>query len=206
MSVFDALSSVYDRGMRPLEWLIFERLRRRIFPFVQGTILEFGIGTGVNLPLYRSWARVTGCDTSGQMLSWAGRRQTQSPVTLVQANVQRLPFADDSFDVVTGSLVFCSIADPAQGLAEARRVLGPDGRLVLLEHMRGTGLGAWLTDVLHPVWHARSRECHLNRETVTAVVRAGFDVRRVGHYWLGIVRVIEATVGQRGAIGETFLA
>ncbi len=206
MSVFDALSSVYDRGMRPLEWLVFGRLRRRTFPRVQGTILEFGVGTGVNLPLYGSGSRVTGCDTSGQMLGWAARRQTQTPVTLVQASVQCLPFADGSFDVVTGSLVFCSIADPAQGLAEARRVLDPEGRLVLLEHTRGTGLGAWLTDVLHPVWHARSRECHLNRETVNAVARAGFDVQRVDLYWLGIVRVIEATVGLRGAIGETSLA
>ena len=206
MSVFDDLSPVYDRGMRPLEWLVFGRLRRRTFPRVRGAVLEFGVGTGVNLPLYGSEARVTGCDTSGQMLGWAARRQTQRPVTLVQTSVQHLPFADDSFDVVTGSLVFCSIADPAQGLAEARRVLGPEGRLVLLEHTRGTGLGAWLTDVLHPVWHARSRECHLNRETVNAVARAGFDIQRVDNYWLGIVRVIEATVGQRGAIGETFLA
>lgn len=194
MSVFDELSSVYDRGMRPLEWLVFRRLRRRTFPCIRGDVLEFGVGTGVNLPLYESEARVIGCDISGEMLNWAARRRTQGRVALIQANVQRLPFADASFDVVTGSLVFCSVADPTQGLVEARRVLRPGGRLVLLEHTRGSGLGAWLTDLSHPLWHTWSRECHLNRETVQAVAEAGFGLQRVERHALGIVRVIEATV------------
>jgi len=195
MSVFDDVSSIYDRGMRPLEWLIFRRLRRRLFPSIQGDVLEFGVGTGVNLPLYRSDARVIGCDASDEMLDWAARRWTQNHVVLVQANVQRIPFADASFDAVTGSLVFCSVADPTRGLSEARRVLRPWGRLVLLEHTRGNGLGAWLTDLLHPLWHTCSRECHLNRETVRSVVQAGFRIQRVKQHMLGIVRVIEATAG-----------
>ena len=194
MSVFDGLSSVYDRGMRPLEWLIFGRLRRRIFPLLQGDVLELGVGTGVNLPLYGPETRVTGCDGSREMLGWASCRRTQTRVMLIPADAQHLPFADSCFDVVTGSLFFCSIADPAQGLAEARRVLRPEGRLVLLEHTRGDGLGAWLTDRLHPLWRNWSRECHLNRETVHTVAEAGFRVQRAERHALGIVQVIEAVV------------
>ncbi len=193
MSIFDDVSSTYDWGMQPLEWLILRRLRRRTFPLLRGDVLELGIGTGVNLPLYEPEARVTGCDASGEMLAWAARRHPQAPVTLVQADAQRLPFTDGSFDVVTASLVFCSVADPAQGLAESRRVLRPGGRLVLLEHTRGNGLGAWLMDAFHPLWHAWSRECHLNRETTRAVAEVGFEVQRVEQHVLGIVRVIEAT-------------
>jgi len=193
MGIFDDLSSVYDRGMLPLEWLIFRRLRRRTFSRISGSVLELGIGTGVNLPLYGPEARVTGCDASGEMLAWAGRRHTQAPVALVYSDAQRLPFADSSFDVVTGSLVFCSVTDPARGLAEARRVLHAGGHLVLLEHTRGSGLGAWLTDIFHPVWKSWSRECHLNRETVQTVAQAGFDVQRVEQHAMGIVRVIKAT-------------
>lgn len=179
--------------MLPLEWLIFRRLRRRIFPPLSGDVLELGTGTGVNLPLYGPDARVTGCDASGEMLTWAARHRTRAPVALVQVDVQRLPFTDGSFDLVTASLVFCSVADPARGLAEARRVLRPGGRLVLLEHTRGSGLGAWLTDTLCPLWDTWSRDCRLSRETAQAVVRAGFKVRRVERHALGIVRVIEAT-------------
>jgi SAM-dependent methyltransferase len=226
MSAFDSPSSTYDRGMLLLERLIFRQLRRRIFPRLGGDVLELGVGTGVNLPLYGSGARVTGCDANGEMLAWAARRHTRATAALVQADAQRLPFADGSFDVVAASLVFCSVADPARALAEARRVLHrpaptcpdrgrrakghcpepeegrcpelgegrPGGRLVLLEHTRGSGLGAWLTDVLHPLWDTWSRECRLNRETARAVAAAGFQVQRVEHHALGIVRVIEATV------------
>jgi SAM-dependent methyltransferase len=234
MSAFDSASSTYDRGMLLLERLIFRRLRRRIFPRLGGDVLELGVGTGVNLPLYGSGARVTGCDANGEMLAWAARRRARATAALVQADVQRLPFADGSFDVVAASLVFCSVADPARALAETRRVLRrpesacpergrriegrcpepacpepgrrtegrcpepaegrPGGRLVLLEHTRGNGLGAWLTDVLHPLWDTWSRECRLNRETARTVAAAGFQVQRVEHHALGIVRVIEATV------------
>jgi SAM-dependent methyltransferase len=203
-------SSPYDRGMLLLERLVFRRLRRRVFPGLQGNVLELGVGTGVNLPLYGAGARVTGCDASEGGLGWAARRKTQAPAALVRADAQRLPFADGSFDVVTGSLVFCSIADPARGLAEARRVLrGPStgsgphpelvegcagGRLVLLEHTRGSGLGAWLTDAVGLLWNTWSRECRLNRETTQAVAEAGFRLDRVERYALGIVRVIEASV------------
>ncbi len=210
--------SKYDRGMWLLERLIFRRLRRRVFPGLRGDVLELGVGTGVNLPLYGAGARVTGCDASEGGLGWAARRRAQAPAALVRADAQRLPFADGSFDVVAGSLVFCSIADPARGLAEARRVLrGPEhrgelveppvegtrpepveghagGRLVLLEHTRGSGLGAWLTDAVGLLWNTWSSECRLNRETTQAVIDAGFRLDRVERYALGIVRVIKASV------------
>lgn len=194
MSVFEQISSVYDRGMRPLELLIFRRLRHRTFPQVEGRVLELGVGTGVNLPLYGPDARVTGCDASEEMLSWAAQRCQQGCEALVQADVQHLPFADGSFDVVAGSLLFCIVPDPGRGLSEARRVLGAEGRLVLLEHTRGSGLGAFLTDLLNPLWHACSRDCHLNRETVRTVEEAGFELQGVEQHLLGVVRLIEAMV------------
>ena len=192
MSDFDNVSAVYDRGMRPLEWLIFARLRKRTFPRLRGRVLELGAGTGVNLPLYGKDAQVIGLDASGEMLSWAARRPSRASVTLVRADVQHLPFPSGLFDVVSASLVFCSLATPEQGLTEAGRVLQPGGRLVLLEHMRGNGLGAWLTDVLQPLWALWSTDCRLNRETVQAVAGAGFDNLRVENYALGVVRSIEA--------------
>ena len=65
---------------------------------------------------------------------------------------------------------------------------------MLLEHTRGSGLGAWLTDAVGLLWNAWSRECRLNRETTQAVAEAGFRLDRVERYALGIVRVIEASV------------
>jgi ubiquinone/menaquinone biosynthesis C-methylase UbiE len=192
MTIFDEIASDYDRGMVPLEWLIFRHLRRRLFPGLQGRVLELAIGTGVNLSLYPAGCRVIGCDISREMLQHASQRASKAGVPLLQADARHLPFASDAFDVVSASLAFCSIAEPLKGLREARRVLRAGGHLALLEHTRGSGLGAWLTDILHPLWHAKSRECHLNRETTRYVAQAGFVVERVRRYVLGIVRLIEA--------------
>ncbi|HEC34768.1 MAG TPA: methyltransferase domain-containing protein [Chloroflexi bacterium] len=191
IGIFDGLATGYDRGMLLLEWAVLRGLRRRAFPYVKGRVLEMGVGTGINLPLYGPETQVVALDASGPMLAEATHRRTRATVRPVQADVQHLPFADGCLDAVTGSLLFCSVADPAQALAEVQRVLSPGGRLVLVEHTRGSGLGAWLTDVLHPLWFAVNGTCHLNRETVRAVAEAGFRLLRVETRLLGIFRIIE---------------
>ncbi|MBC7225676.1 MAG: class I SAM-dependent methyltransferase [Thermoflexales bacterium] len=189
--VFDALASGYDLGLLPLEMAVLRQMRRRAFPQVEGRVLEVGVGTGVNLPLYPPTTAVIALDLSAPMLRRALRRTTRARVRAVRADVHRLPFRDGAFDAVTGSLVFCSVAEPERALGEVYRVLRPGGRLLLLEHTRGRGLGAWLTDRLHPLWFAWNGVCHLNRETVRSVRRAGFHLRREETRALGIFRLME---------------
>jgi ubiquinone/menaquinone biosynthesis C-methylase UbiE len=150
------------------------------------------VGTGVNLPLYGPGARIVALDASRSMLESARQRVARAGLWAVQADVQHLPFADGSFETVSGSLLFCSVDDPARGLAEAWRALAAGGRLLLLEHTRGQGLGAWLTDLLHPLWYAWNGVCHLNRRTVQTVVAAGFHLMRDEAHALGILHLIEA--------------
>jgi ubiquinone/menaquinone biosynthesis C-methylase UbiE len=199
MNLFDKIASGYDRALLPLELAALRRLRHLAFSDIGGKVLELGVGTGVNLPLYSADAKMVALDASREMIDHAGQRKTRAAVRLVQADAQHLPFADGTFDVVTGSLLFCSVEDPDIALAEARRVIRnsssdtgqPPGRLVLIEHMRGDGLGAWLTDLLNPLWTAISKSCNLNRETVRSVSRAGFELTRVEKRGLGILRLIE---------------
>ncbi len=192
MSICEAWVSAYDAGMVPLERGLLGRLRA-IFGQAQGRVLEIGAGTGVNLPRYPTISQVTALDISTEMLRAAQRRPARARFVLVQGDGQSLPFPTASFDWVTGSLVFCSLPDPAAALAEIRRVLLPGGRLLLLEHTRGSHpLAIGLTNALNPLWFALNGECRLNRNTARSVAQAGFDLERVEEHVLGIIQVIEA--------------
>lgn len=188
--LFDRLATGYDLGMLPLEVMVLSRLRRQAIPSVRGRVLEVGVGTGINLPLYPPAARVVALDFSAPMLRRAVHRPVQAHIHGVQADIHHLPFPADTFDAVTGSLVFCSVVDPERALGEVHRVLRPGGQLVLLEHTRGRGLGAWLTDRLHPLWLAWNGVCHLNRETGQEVQKAGFRLEQEETRILGIFRLL----------------
>lgn len=179
--------------MSPLEWLFFRSLRRRLYPFLEGRVLEVGTGTGVNIPLYAPSVALVASDLSEPMLRGAQRRHRRAAVSWVQASVESLPFAPSSFRCISASLVFCSVKDPPLALSEIGRVLQPGGWLVLLEHVRGQGgLVRWLTDRLDPWWHGRTDSCHLNRDTATAVEATGFRIVCSPRYHMGLVQIIMA--------------
>ncbi|HEX8823777.1 MAG TPA: methyltransferase domain-containing protein [Archangium sp.] len=171
-----ARALLYDAVMTPLGWLGLNRARRRLVQGLSGRVLEVGTGTGLLLPSYPpSVSDVVAIDIDPEMLARA--RHRRSGVSLLQADVQRLPFPDASFDAVVSCLVFCSVEDPVRGLAELRRVLRPGGQLRMLEHVRAPHSGlAHLQDRLNPAWSRLSGGCHINRDTVPLVEAAGFRI------------------------------
>jgi len=197
MNVFDGTAFIYDIALAPLELAGLARLRRGLISEARGAVLEIGAGTGRNFPHYAQGARVFALDESAEMLTTARKRPCRVCATVmayVHGDAQTLPFASHTFDTVVGTLVLCSIPDPARALSEIRRVLQPGGKLLLLEHTRGHHpVAAWLTDVLNPAWFALNGSCHLNRQTARTVVEAGFNLSRVERHAGGIVQVIQAT-------------
>ena len=189
----DAASWRYDLLMLPLEWGILRSLRRRLFPYAHGRVLEVGAGTGVNIPLYRESVQLLAVDLQGAMLRRARRRRASAQVLCTQADVGDLPFSDDSFDQVFTSLLFCSVSDPTRGMHEIRRVLKPGGWLTMLEHVRGEHrLTRWLTDWLDRPWHRFNGSCHINRETAALVQAEGLTVVCSTRHAMGMVQIIMA--------------
>lgn len=187
----------YDRGMWLLEQTKLSELRQRVVRKVTGNTLEIGAGTGANVAHYQSGITVTAIDLRPTHIMAAARKAHQrSPgfeFSAACANAQHLPFPDDTFDTVLGTLVFCSIAQPQDALAEIRRVLRPGGQLILLEHVRGrTPFTRRLTDGLQPLWFAVQGVCHLNRETAAAVAEAGFQIDYTSEHAHGLIQVIHA--------------
>ena len=115
----------------------FTAARRSLLSRADGDVLEVGVGTGVNLPLYdRATLRsLTGIDASSAMLSQAADNADASKAVLLQADVSELPFHSNSFDTVVDTFSLCTFGDSTStALLEFRRVLRPGARLLLLEH------------------------------------------------------------------------
>ena len=94
-------------------------------------LLDAGCGAGMVLRLAADrGADVTGLDASEPLLAHARRRVPGAPI--VRGELEELPFEDGVFDVITGFNSFQYAARPAAALAEAVRVLRPDGQVLLL--------------------------------------------------------------------------
>lgn len=192
---YDRQAARYDFTEAPVE-LLMGRWRRRLWERIPAgsKVLEVGVGTGKNLRRHPPDVSVTAIDFSPKMLARAVRRARESgmPAELALMDAQKLGFADASFDVATATCVFCSVPDPVLGLQEVRRVLRPDGQLLLLEHVRsGLPLLGRGMDLMNPLT-VRMGGVNINRETVRNVELAGFRVLEVHKLFLDIVKLIIA--------------
>ena len=119
------------------------------------SILEVGIGTGLNLPLYPATCRLTGIDLSQEMLDKAVERvQTLAMpnVILKVMDATSMSFGDNEFDKVVATYTISAVPDPVAVLREMRRVVKPGGILVILNHFRSDRrLMGWLEDMVAPV-------------------------------------------------------
>lgn len=188
---YDRLAPLYDICNAPMELFALRARRRRLLARARGRVLEAGLGTGRNLDYYSPGVELTGIDVSERMLERARRRAASAgrAIDVRQADVRRLPFPDGSFETVTATCLFCSAVDPIAGLAELRRVVTPEGQVLLLEHVRPRNriLGL-LADLVSPL-SRRLFGPSLNRRTEENALAAGLElveVRREG-IWREVV-------------------
>jgi ubiquinone/menaquinone biosynthesis C-methylase UbiE len=165
---FDRWSTRYDRTL--LQRLFFKPSHRMLLETLTADdwrILDIGCGTGqFAARVLRRFprAQVWGLDLSDGMLR-QGQERCQAAagrLHLVQADSERLPFADDFFDAITCTHSFHHYPHQEQVLAEMHRVLRPGGRLLIIDGDRDRLWGRFLFNFVvvlmeGPVRHLRGR-------------------------------------------------
>lgn len=159
--------------------------RRRVIGAAEGKVLEIGIGSGLNLPLYGPPVRsVSALEPSPELLRMARGRggELAVPVEFLEASAEAIPLDDDSVDAVVTTWTLCTIPDAPRALAEMRRVLKPGGALLFVEHGRAPerGVARW-QDRLDPLWSRLAGGCHLNRKIDDLISGSGFRIERLEH-------------------------
>lgn len=164
----------YDIFMSPFERAL-GRARAELLEPLSGPVLEIGSGTGANFGLYSRPSDVTAIEPDTEMLTRSEPRRP-AEMTLLEGRAEALPFESNSFDHIVSTFVFCSVPDTTKCLDEIIRVAQPGARLHLIEHVKGVGLPGRLHELFTPLWTKVCAGCHLNRQTLTTLVGAGFEL------------------------------
>jgi SAM-dependent methyltransferase len=186
--------SFYERRIFP--WLNdkltaspeLTQLRDDALAAARGAVIEIGFGTGLNLAHYPgSVDSVVAIEPNEGMHAGAAAqiRASRIPVRMLTARAETLPVPDRSIDTAVSSLTLCTVSDPVRALAELRRVLRDDGRLIVIEHglSEDAGVARW-QGRLNRIQNVVACGCNLNRPIASLVERAGFRFENVRSFYV----------------------
>ncbi|MBI2569316.1 MAG: class I SAM-dependent methyltransferase [Candidatus Schekmanbacteria bacterium] len=102
-------------------------------------VLDAGVGTGLNLPLFPSYCKVVGIDLCAPMIRRAKDRAQQEGLEQVDfglMDMQHLALADNSVDAVVSLYAISVVPDPVAAIREFKRVCKPGGKIVITNHFK----------------------------------------------------------------------
>ena len=128
---WDKNAGRYDRFMRK-DRAAYDEMYALIRPIVRHkTVLELATGTGlIAKHIVNLAAHIEATDASAEMIAEAKRDNRSAKLHFSVQDMFRLPYAEESFDVVVVSNALHIVPQPEKALAEIRRVLKDDGVLI----------------------------------------------------------------------------
>lgn len=180
------LASRYDSRWSSYVRLSVENTIARL-PVREGQhVLDIGCGTGQLLAALRDRtppAHSLGVDLSGEMLAVA-RSRLPSGFPLVASRAEQLPFLDASFDWIVSSSVFHYLHDPKVALAEFRRLLKPNGGLLITDWCDDY-LSCKLLDVFLRVFNRSHIRTYTRQQLGELLRESSFDPLAIDTYRVG---------------------
>ena len=157
--------------------------RQRVVSAAEGRVLEIGIGSGVNLPLYpQKVTEVLGLEPSERLIRMS-RNVVVRPglnLQLIEGSAEAIPLHRNTLDTVVTTWTLCTIPDALGALQEVHRVLKPGGQLLFVEHglAREDKIRRW-QNRLTPIWRRIAGGCRLNRPIRDLIEKAGFQITEI---------------------------
>jgi len=201
---YSRIARHYETLERPLDRFLCP-LRERAVSLVEGRTLEVGVGVGKTLRYYPKDVELCAVDAVPEALEIAMEKAQRFNLNACFeiADVEELPFPDESFDTVLSSFVFCTVPNPERGMREILRVLKPGGKAIFIEHTKSDSP---LLNYLFLLPLKLPLKLLLDddplRET-HRLVSNYFEIEREERYYRGIVRLI---IARKPAGSKTFKA
>lgn len=190
---YNRISSVYDFLKRG-DMRRWKQIQIDFFSQLHGKILYVGIGPGPEIVNFPPGLNIVAIDLSRNMMELARERAAnyKGKFKLINMNVESLGFPENSFDSVLTVCVFCTVENPVQGLEELRRVLKPDGKLFMFEHVISKNPVYALSLKWFSLFTTMLSGTHLDRDTVANLGKAGFKIESNRNVYLDIVKTLIA--------------
>ena len=163
--------------------------RNKIVPIASGTVLEIGIGSGLNIPYYqkKDIQKIYGLDPSEELCEMAKKtaRDYEVEINFLIDGAEEIKLPSQSVDTVLITYTLCSIPSPYDALKEIKRVMKNDGRVLFCEHGIAPDLSVskW-QDRINPLWGKLFGGCNINRDIPFILSSSGFQVNNLEQMYL----------------------
>ena len=163
--------------------------RNKIVPLAKGTVLEVGIGSGLNIPFYDSSSvdKVIGLDPSEELNQIAEKNAEKSELEIefLINEAEEIHLPNKSVDTVLVTYTLCTIPDFNLALKEMKRVLKDDGNLLFCEHgiAPDKNIIKWQNRI-NPLWGKIAGGCNINRNIPEIIQSAGLKIDKLEQMYL----------------------
>ena len=163
--------------------------RKKIVPNANGTILEIGIGSGLNIPFYNfsNIDKVYGLDPSVELCEKAMIKAKELNVNIdfLINGAEEIKLKSNSIDTVLITYTLCSIPNPDDALKEIKRVMKSNANILFCEHGIAPDIkvSKWQNRI-NPLWGKLFGGCSINRDIPKILNNSGFKIYNLKQMYL----------------------
>ena len=171
-------------GSKPINYQ-----REKIVPLAEGTVLDVGIGSGLNIPYYNKSKikYLYGLDPSIELLNLAKplAKKNELEIEFLECGAEAIPLPNDSIDTVVITYTLCTIPDTQLSNKEIIRVLKPNGKVLFCEHglAPDVNVAKWQKRI-NPIWNKIAGGCNLNRDIPKLIRSSGLKISNMEEMYL----------------------